>query len=109
MFSIGLGLISTFNLSGIKNQSIIKRIRNNLKTVRNSYIIYFFLSTLCFIADNYLRSNRNSIMHFTISNIHFDINWAVLFCLYMFFSILYFIVNFFEIQKLNDDIFDNIK
>ena len=41
MFSIGIGLIVTFNFQGIKNKSYILSIRSNLNIVRNNYIKFF--------------------------------------------------------------------
>ena len=46
MFSIGLGLIVTFNLSGIRNREYIKEIRKNIANIRNIFISYFATSTL---------------------------------------------------------------
>ena len=40
MFSIGLGLIVTFNLSGIRNREYIKEIRKNIANIRDIFISY---------------------------------------------------------------------
>lgn len=109
MFSIGLGLIATFNLQGIKNKSFILKIRNTLNSVRNLYIKYFTVTTIVFILDNYLREkkiNQIDILLFDRLNIHIDL--SVFFCLILLYSILYYIINFLSIQKLNNDIFDEL-
>ena len=108
MFSIGIGLVVTFNLHGIKNQSYIKTIRNNLNEVRNSYILYFSISTILYIADKYLRDEQNSIITFSIKEMSFNLNISLLFLLIMLYSIAYYIGNFLALQKLNDDIFDKL-
>lgn len=109
MFSIGIGLVVTFNLQGIKNKTYIQKIRQNLKKVRSTYIVHFCLSTIYFILDKYIRDIKQSIISIQLTNtfeIHFNI--AVFLGLLMFYSIIYFIINFLSIQKLNDDIFDKV-
>ena len=101
MFSIGLGLIVNFNLYEIKNSWYLKRIRKNLNKVRNSFIFYFALSTLCFLLFHYLL-----IPIFSVWVLKFDV--SVLFLIVMLFSIGYYIVNLVELQKLNDEIVDRI-
>jgi hypothetical protein len=108
MFSIGIGLVVTFNLHGIKNKSYIKTIRSNLNEVRNSYILYFSISTVLYITDKYLRDEQNSIITFRIKEMSFNLNISLLFLLIMLYSIAYYIGNFLALQKLNDDIFDKL-
>ena len=106
MFSVGLGLIVTFNMGGIKNKKYIKLLRGNIDRVRNSFLKYFLISTVCFTADYYLRQKGLNITAINIKDTHFELNWSVLFCLLMLYSIVYYIINFIAIQKLNNDIFD---
>jgi len=108
MFSIGIGLVVTFNLHGIKNRSYIKTIRENLNEVRNSYILYFSISTVLYIADKYLRDEQNTIITFSVGEMSFSLNLSLLFLLIMLYSIAYYISNFLALQKLNDDIFDKL-
>lgn len=51
MFSIGLGLIVSFNLSGIRNREYIKEIRKNIANIRDIFISYFIISTLIYITN----------------------------------------------------------
>jgi hypothetical protein len=106
MFSVGLGLIVTFNARGIKNKTYIKQIRRNVVKVRNSFIIYFAISIVCFVAEKYLRDNNLSCLVISIKNFQVNLNWSLLLCLFMLYSISYYIVNFLKIQALNNDIFD---
>ncbi|MDR3706619.1 MAG: hypothetical protein P4L28_12030 [Paludibacteraceae bacterium] len=108
LFSVGLGLIVTFDINDVKNKSFIKEIRNNLNGVRNSFIFYFSLSVFCYIIDKYLRDNKIFVWNINIYDIYIKLNWSVLFCLLMFYSIFYFIINFLSIQKLKNDIVDKI-
>lgn len=54
MFSIGLGLIVSFNLSGIRNREYIKEIRKNIANIRDIFISYFIISTLIYITYSYI-------------------------------------------------------
>jgi len=108
MFSIGIGLVVTFNLQGIKNKSYIKDIRKNLNNVRNSYIIYFSLTTICFVIDNYLRTEKIDTAIKILDKLSLPFNAPLFFFLLILYSIAYFIVNFLELQKLNNDIFDKM-
>ena len=108
MFSIGLGLMVTFNITGVKNKDYVNYIRISLTKIRNSFIFYFSLSVLSYILDKYLRDKCCEITNLTFIGINFQINWPILFFVIMFYSIIYFIVNFINIQKLNNDIFDKV-
>ena len=107
VFSLGLGLIVTFNLSSIKNKKYIAEIRKTLNKVRNSFIFYFIVTVVCYILDKYLRDKCIiSLPLFKMKNLQIELNYAIFFCVLMFYSIAYYVINFLNIQKLNDDIFD---
>lgn len=106
MFSVGLGLIVTFNIGGVKNKKHIQQLRNNINRVRNSFITYFLVTTVSYILDKYLRDAKIISTFIHIRNFKIELNWSVFFCFLMLYSIVYYIVNFIEIQKLNNDIFD---
>lgn len=108
MFSIGIGLVVTFNIQGIKNKSYIIDIRRNLDTVRNSYIIYFTISTISFIFDNYLRIEKVNTTINISDKLSLPFNASMFFFLLILFSISYFVINFLALQKLNNDIFDKM-
>ncbi|MGX4746099.1 hypothetical protein ACWCOS_15690 [Providencia rettgeri] len=105
MFSIGLGLIVTFNMSGVKNKSYIVIIRDNLKSVRDSFLKYFALSTICLILNQYIQDKAYSI---EIKGFLISIYPSLILFLLILYSIVFFIVNFLEVQKLSNDIFDTI-
>ncbi|GAA5102706.1 hypothetical protein [Wohlfahrtiimonas larvae] len=112
MFSIGLGLISSFNLQGIKNKSYLRDIRSNIANVRNSFIWLFVLSSISFILTNIFK-NLITVYSLNIefTNIHIveiDFNVSVCSLLLMSYSIAYFIYNFIEIQNLNNSIVDRL-
>jgi hypothetical protein len=106
IFSVGLGLIVTFNFSGIKNKVYIKQVRRNIAKVRNSFLIHFALLSFCYVVEKYLRDNNFSSCVVTIKSFQIILYWPFLICLVMLHSIFYYIVNFLKIQKLSDDIFD---
>jgi protein-S-isoprenylcysteine O-methyltransferase Ste14 len=102
IFSIGMGLLITFRLDGIKNLSYIKDIRNNIKYIQNIFISYFAASTVSYIL--YQKAPSNEVIPY--------INTTVLANLFTMclitFSMVYFVINFLDIQKLSEDIFDRI-
>ncbi len=106
MFSIGFGLIVSFNLNGVKNKNYIKELRENINFVRNNFMTYFLLATTCYILDQYF----NSVSFTIIDKLNIKITFclSIFFCLFILYSVCYFITNFIEIQKLNNDIFDKI-
>lgn len=106
MFSIGLGLIVTFNMNGVKNKSYIVEIRKNLNSVRNSFLFYFSLSTIAMIITLY--TPKNDITLYNAFSFDIVLNYHMTMCLFVAFSILFFIINFLDVQKLNQDLFDEL-
>lgn len=106
MFSVGIGLIVTFNPSGVKNKDYLIQLRSNIEHIRNSFLIHFCLLSVYFIINQYV-ADKKFDLHFKV---HFEItfSFSILFCLLMIYSSIYFVVNFLEIQKLNNDIFDRL-
>ncbi len=105
MFSIGLGLIVTFNMNGVKNKSYIKKIRKNLKSVRDSFLIYFVISTTCLVLGQYMNGVD---VTFKVKEMVIIISPVMLFFSLIVYSIIFFIINFLEVQRLSQDIFDKI-
>lgn len=105
MFSIGLGLIVTFNMYGVKNYGYIKLIRKELLSIRNSFLRYFSLSTACLIMGEYFKGCE---FVFEIKGLIMKLSPAMFFFTLIIYSIIFFIVNFLNVQKLSHDIFDKI-
>lgn len=105
IFSVGLSLIVTFSLHGIKNKSYITRIRKNLYDIRFSFIGNFIIATIAYIFNNYIGS---AFYTRTVLNIEIKFAFSILFSLMIFYAIAYFIVNMLAIQKLNNDLLDKI-
>jgi len=107
MFSLGLGLLATFNLNSVKNKSYINEIRKRLNTVRNIFIFCFVITIICYSLDNFF--GKISFCPIPdIEKLQIKINFTILYCFSAFYSILYYIRNFFAMQKLNDDILDKV-
>ncbi len=106
MFSIGLGLIVTFNPSGVKNRAYLAAIRSNISKVRNSFLMHFGLTTIYYILNQYIAKFEYTVSLF--GKFEIKINASIFLCLLMIYSSIYFIVNFIELQKLNNDIFDKV-
>lgn len=106
MFSIGLGLIVTFNPGGVKNRDYIIALRENIANIRNAFLIHFGLSTVYYVLNQYLSQPKYELhAHFYV-NVSFS--WSIFLCLLMLYSSVYFVINFIEIQRLNNDIFDRV-
>ena len=104
MFSIGLGLIVTFNPAGVKNQSYLRLIRDNVASVRNKFLIHFGLTTFWYILNQYVAKLEMVYTYKESFTLHFSA--SIFLCLAMLYSSIYFIINFIALQKLNNDIFD---
>lgn len=103
LFSVGMGLIITFNLNEIKNTDYIKIIRIRINIIRDKFIGFFTVMTILYIS-NYIIQNYN----FKVLNININIfmQWfSLIFCL---FTILYFTINFISVQHLKDEICDRL-
>ena len=99
MFSIGLGLIVSFNLTEVKNPIYLSKIRKNIKRVRDAFICYFICLTILFVIIQCLDDLKFSFLFF---------NFRVFVAITLLHSIIYYIHNFLLIQELNDDILDKI-
>ncbi|ELI8291956.1 MULTISPECIES: hypothetical protein [Yersinia] len=106
MFSVGIGLIVTFNPNGIKNKGYLKELRASIMHVRNSFLIHFGLLTVYYILNQYLTDAKYEIHTHYLVELTFS--FPIFLCLLMLYSSIFFVVNFIEIQKLNNDIFDAI-
>lgn len=104
VFSIGIGLVVSFNMSGITKKNIVNKIRGNLVSLRDSYMRYFTASTIFYILDKYFRDNGNILEFF--NEYHF--NFSIFALTIMLFSIAHNIYNFIMVQKLNDQIYDEL-
>ncbi len=100
LFSIGLGLIVTLDLSQVRNDKLLKGIRKNIRIVRNTFIIYFVINTAFYILSFYL-------IH-PISVFGFEYYYGIFVCLTCIYTIMYFVYNFLEIQQLKNDITDAV-
>lgn len=97
MFSIGMSIIVTSSFIKVKNTVIRERIHKSFCRVRNSYILYFIAVSFLYMLDN------EQVMHFDLFwKLSFNYSTFVGFCLI--FSILFFIINFLDLQKINRQI-----
>lgn len=105
MFSIGMGVICTFNPDKIKNRNFFKLVKENIIRVRNSYLFFFGLISVLYLVYlinpnfEYIKESNYISIRFTMSL--FMLSQSIL-------VIIFFIVNFLEIQKLNFDISERI-
>lgn len=107
MFSIGLGLIITFNISGVKNPKSISKLRLNIKRISRLFISYFCISSLCYLLSNVKIANLCFELRIFL-NYKLIFSFNIVYNLIILYSIVYFIINFLAVRKLNDDLYDKI-
>lgn len=103
MFSIGIGLVVTFNLNGVKNRDFILIFRRRLLSLRNTYIRYFGYATLAYLVYQHLE-DRNWLVTYHL----IEVNWSILLLYIILISFLFNIFNFVSIQKLGDELYDRL-
>lgn len=102
MFSIGMSIIVTSSFAKVKNKKIRERIHHSYNIVRNSYVSYFlFVSVLYMLLD---KDNKVIDLYHTLK---FSYSLFVGLCIS--FSIVFFIVNFIDLQRLNRQIEDELE
>lgn len=106
MFSIGMGVICTFNPDKIKNRYFFKLVKDNIIRLRNSYLLFFVLISVSYLIYLLDPNFEYSIILYKTINITF--NMSIFILCQSILTITFFIVNFLEIQKLNFDIADRL-
>ena len=101
MFSIGMSLIVTSSFSRIKNNNTRNKFKKAYLSVRNCYIAEFLIVSFLYVINP--KSNTEislgEICKFSIASF---INFAILY------SIIFFMVNFIELQNLNSKLDEEI-
>ncbi|WP_312835904.1 hypothetical protein [Comamonas sp.] len=103
MFSIGMGVICSFNPSSVKNREFLKIVRADAKKVRNNYIGFFTLSSLALLLDQLIAP---SVFSLQTKFGAVSASLAVFVVSVNIISTIYYILNFLEIQRLVFDITD---
>lgn len=104
VFSVGIGFVSTFDLKDVVNKKFLTEIRLSITKTRNSFISFFALSTIILLVFQYGKDVALPIVEIRGFSIKFDI--GIFTVVSLLFSILYFVYNFIDMQKLRDDITD---
>lgn len=104
LFSVGIGLVVTVVPNGIKNKGYLRRIKGNLNRVRNCFFIEFLVVTgvhlLCTVRD------APNIHLFDLFGYHFMFDPIAFELMLLCLSLVYYYLNFIDIQRLNNDIFE---
>lgn len=96
MFSIGMSLIVTSSFSKIKNSSLRHKIQSSYDDVRNTYICAFIFVSILYM---FWSPNKGEVQFYAIR-----FTYAAFVAISITYSILFFILNFIELQKLNKKI-----
>lgn len=102
MFSIGMSIIVTSSFVKVRNKNIRQRIIQAYNKVRNSYIIFFIA-----ISIFYMFIEKDSSPLCIYRSISFNYSYFVGALIAS--SIVFFIVNFLDIQRLNREIEEAIE
>lgn len=102
MFSIGMGVVCTFNPENIKNRKIFITIKENIISVRNSFLYFFGSVTFFYLV--FLWFPNEELKYEFIRGFVLIFNVSIFVVGQIFLSIIFFIINFLTIQKLNFDI-----
>lgn len=104
MFSIGMSLLVTSNTTGVENDKIRNNIRENVILLRRNFILSFLLSTILYMSVFIFgKEEKNPYIQCPF------INYTLILSLFILYTIAYYIFNFVSLQKLNNDIEDQIR
>lgn len=96
IFSVGMSIAISAKTERVAKERNRKAIRDSYKTVRNSFMLLFGISTILFIIAQ----------AYTIEK--FPAALDLLCAIFIFVSIVYYIYNFIKLHKLGEDIEDQI-
>jgi len=99
--SIGYSVIISFDLTSITSQSMLKKIRDNLKKISSNFTIYLALAAISFLFSGKYEYPIQ-VWKITIFVDTF-LGACQIFCL------AYFVVNYHSLLKLKDEILDKIR
>ncbi len=110
LISIGLSIIISFDLSKIKNDFFHDRILNNLKEVRNTFLIYFAVITFSYIISPkfLLQYEESTIQIYDYKILLPNLVNNFIFSL-MVFGIAYYMYNFYRLQSLKNEIDNELR
>ena len=108
--SIGLSIIISFDLSKIKNDFFHDKILNNLKAVRNNFLIHFTMITFIYIIYPKLslqyKKETIEIYSFEVSCFNLLNNFVFSFILI---GIIYYMYNCYKLHSLKNEIDNELR
>lgn len=100
-FSIGYSIVIGFDLAEVTNGKLVKRIRERLKYIERSFVVYFGIATgSFFLADQHPCPVKIG---------HYQYSFMMLSVVSSFYILAYLIVNYSLMQKLKDEIADKLR
>lgn len=96
VFSIGMSLIVTSSFSKIKNSNIRHKIEREYDDVRNTYICEFIIVSILYMLYS---PGKGELDFYSLK-----FTYVAFVAISITYSILFFILNFIELQKLNKKI-----
>lgn len=96
IFSVGMSLAITPKTDSVTNTEKRREIRKSYQVVRNSFMYLFGVDTLVFIAAEVLKETKVEAF------------MGIAFTLFVIISIIYFTLNFIELQRLGNEIEEQV-
>lgn len=103
VYSVSMGRIVSFSLTGVRNRRLRDKIRNSLSHARNMLSLDFVLSTLVSLVA---LSWDTTSLRYTFGYVVIDIMLVGI--MFVTFSLLYEYYNFCQLHKLHTDIEDAV-
>lgn len=100
-FSIGYSVIISFDLSQVTNRFLLTPIKENLKKLETSFLVYFSIAVAAFLLAGKFPGPlqiREFALYLDTVNGVFSV-----------FVLFYFVLNYRKLQKLKDEIGDKIR
>lgn len=102
VFSVSMSILIGFNLDEVYNESYLRRIRKELKDIRDRFIFYFILSVFLYLVYSTI---KDCITTVSVVKLRYDF----LVVLFEAFTIGYYVYNLVSLHELNNNLSDKIK
>lgn len=98
IFSVGMSLIISISMSGVKNKEARAIFRSQQKSIRSKFIWVFVILSLCYVLMP-IDDNGKIVELGDFRDIQLKASFSVFMTVSLLLSIVYYIVNFYSIQS----------
>lgn len=108
LFSVGMSLLITFNVSQVTNMDLRKSLRNEVRKVRNNFLRIFVLSTAFYVLFSMLGEEFSTVVWDDYKGFNIASTWSVSVFSMLVYAIIALVCNYVQVQTLYEDIEDRI-